>query len=163
MTETRLIYSGRTTNWPLLAAGITGALALMLLGRPWAGPWPGMIVPLAIVLGALTLTLVTTSSLRVTTGPRGVFIRCGVFGWPHFAYPRERVSRGEIVTVSIWRTWKSGISWSPRGGWTFVLRSGPAMRLTLSNGRRVTVGVSDPQAALAALGPDAARAASQQH
>jgi|GEM_PF-6647402 len=163
MTETRSIYSGRTTNWPLLAAGVTGALALVLLGRPWAGPWPGMIVPIAIVLAALALTLVTTSSLRVTTGPRGVFIRCGVFGWPRCAYPRERIAGAEFVTVSIWRTWNSGISWSPRGGWTFVLRSGPALRLTLSNGRRVTVGVSDPQAALAALGPDAARTASQQH
>ena len=163
MTETTLIYSSRTTNWPLLAAGVTGALALMLLGRPWAGPWPGMIVPLAIVLGALALTLVTMSSLRVTTGPRGIHIRCGVFGWPRVAYPRERISGGEVVTVSVWRTWNAGISWSPRGGWTFVLRSGPAMRLTLSNGRRVTVGVKDPQAALAALGLDGARAASQQH
>jgi len=163
MTETRLIYSSRTTNWPLLAAGVTGAVALMLIGRPWAVPWPGLLVPLAVVLGTLIVSLVTTSSLRVTTGPRGVLIRCGVFGWPRCAYPRERISGVEIVTVSIWRTGSSGISWSPRGGWAFVLRSGPALRLTLSNGRRVTVGVSDPQAALAALGPDAARTAGQQH
>lgn len=163
MTGTTSVYSSRTTNWPLLAAAAIGALALMLPGRPWAGPWPGMMVPLAIVLGALALTLVTTSSLRVTTGPRGVSIRCGVFGWPRVAYPRERITGGEIVTVSIWRTWNSGISWSPRSGWTFVLRSGPAMRLTLTNGRRVTVGVRDPQAALAVLGLDAACATSRQH
>ena len=55
------------------------------------------------------------------------------------------------MTVSIWRTWNSGISWSPRAGWTFVLRSGPAVRLTLINGRRVTIGVHDPDAALTAL------------
>ena len=38
-----------------------------------------------------------------------------------------------------------------RTGWTFVLRSGPAVRITLINGRQVTIGVRDPGAALAAL------------
>jgi hypothetical protein len=152
MTGTMLVYSGRTTNWPVIAAAAAGGLALALFGRPWAGPWPGMIGPLAIVLGALVLGLATSTSLRVTTGPRGVRIRCGAFGWPRFGYPRERISDAEIVTVSIWRTWNSGFNWTPRGGWTFVLRSGPALRLTLTNGRRVTIGITDPQAALTALG-----------
>ena len=156
MNRTTMVYSGRTTNWPLIAAACAGGLALMLFGRPWAGPWPGMIVPLVIFLGILTLTLMTSTSLRVTTGPRGVDIRWGVLGFPRFAYPREQIAGGEIVTVSIWRTWNSGISWSPRAGWTFVLRSGPAVRLTLINGRRVTIGVHDPDAALAALTLDGA-------
>jgi hypothetical protein len=152
MTGTMVVYSGRTTNWPVIAVAAAGGLALALFGRPWAGPWPGMIGPLVIALGALVLGLMTSTSLRVTTGPRGVQIRCGVFGWPRFGYPRERIAGGEIVTVSIWRSWNSGLNWTPRGGWTFVLRSGPAVRLTLTNGRRVTIGVADPQAALAALG-----------
>ena len=58
------------------------------------------------------------------------------------------------MTVSIWRTWNCGVSWTPRGGWVFVLRSGPALRLTLTNGRHVTVGVTDAHAALNALGLD---------
>jgi hypothetical protein len=152
MTGTTLVYSGRTTNWPMIATAAAGGLALALFGRPWAGPWPGMIGPLVIALGVLVLGLVTSTSLRVTTGPRGVQVRCGVFGWPRFGYPRERISGGEIVTVSIWQTWSGGINWTPRGGWVFVLRSGPALRLTLTNGRRVTIGIADPQAALAALG-----------
>jgi hypothetical protein len=80
-----------------------------------------------------------------------VRVRCGIFGWPRFHYGRERIRAVEIVTVSIWRSWNWGVNWTPRGGWTFMLRSGPALRLTLSNGRRVTVGVTDPPAALAAL------------
>jgi hypothetical protein len=151
MSETTVVYSGRTTNWPLLAAACIGGLALMLLGRPWAGPWPGMFVMLAIALGALFVAVVTTTSLRVTTGPHGVHIRCGVFGWPRFTYRHERIASTEIVTVSIWQSWNSGINWSPRAGWTFALRSGPAVRLTLLNGRLVTFGVSDPQLAIAAL------------
>jgi hypothetical protein len=154
MTGTTLVYSGRTTNWPVIAAAVAGGLALVVFGRPWAGPWPGMVGPLAIAFVALVLGLVTSTSLRVTTGPRGVQFRCGVFGWPRFAYPRERITRGEIVTVSIWRTWNWGLNWTPRGGWAFVLRSGPALRLTLTNGKRVTVGVTDPQTAMAALGLD---------
>jgi hypothetical protein len=152
MTRAMLVYSDRTTNWPVIGAAIFGGLALGMFGRPWAGPWPGMMGPVAIVLIVLAVGLVTSTSLRVTAGPRGVQVRWGVFGWPRFAYSRERISGAEIVPLSIWRTWNCGISWTPRGGWTFVLQSGPALRLTLDNGRRVTIGVSDPQAALAALG-----------
>lgn len=151
MTGTTLVYSGRTTNWPVIAVSLVGGIALVVLGRPWAGPWPGMIVPLVLVLSALTLAVVTSTNLRVTTGPRGVQIRCGVFGWPRFAYPRDRIAGAEIVAVSLWQSWNWGLSWTPRSGWVFVLRSGPALRLTLTNGRRVTVGVADPHAALAAL------------
>ncbi len=152
MTGSTLVYSGRTTNWPVIAVAIAGGLALVLFGRPWDGPWPGMIGPLAIVLAALAVGLLTSTSLRVTTGPQGLQIRCGVFGWPRFGYPRERIAGAEVVAVSLWRNWNWGVNWTPRGGWAFVLRSGPALRLTLTNGRRVTVGVTDPQAALVALG-----------
>jgi hypothetical protein len=151
MTGTTVVYSGRTTNWPVIAVALIAGLALVMFGRPWAGPWPGMAVLITITVGVLALGLLTSTSLRLTTGPRGVQVRCGVYGWPHFAYSRERISHGEIVTVSIWRTWNSGISWSPRGGWVFVLRSGPALRFTLTNGRRLTVGIQDRQAAVAAL------------
>jgi hypothetical protein len=152
MTGTMVVYSGRTTNWPVIAVAVAGGLALVVFGRPWAGPWPGMIGPLAIALVALVVGLVTSTSLRVTTGPLGAHIRCGVFGWPRFAFPRERIAHGEVVTVSIWRSWTWGINWTPRGGWAFFLRSGPAVRLTLTNSRQVTIGVTDPSAALAALG-----------
>jgi hypothetical protein len=151
MTGTRLVYSGRTTNWPVIIVTLALGLALMLFGRPWDGPWPGLIGPIAVVLAVLVVVLATSTSLRVTAGPRGVQVRCGVFGWPRFNYSRERIAAADVVAVSIW-SWSYGINWTPRGGWAFVLRSGPALRLTLSNGRRVTVGVTDPQAALDALG-----------
>ena len=151
MNATTVVYSGRTTNWPVVAGLVAGAVALALFGRPWAGPWPGMLGPIAFVVVLLAIVLVTTTSLRVTAGARGVLVHCGPLGWPRFAYPRELIATAEIVPVSIWRTWNWGLNWTPRSGWAFVLRSGPALRLTLTNGRRVTVGAADPAAALAAL------------
>lgn len=162
MTGPTLVYSGRTTNWPVVAAALAGGLALIVFGRPWDGAWPGMIGPLAIAVAVLTIGVATSTSMRVTTGLRGVQIRCGVLGWPRFTYPRQRIASGEILGVSIWRNWNCGISWTPRGGWTFTLRSGPAIRLTLTNGRRITVGVTDPHAALTALHLDASAPLSHQ-
>jgi hypothetical protein len=147
MNQTTVVYSGRMTNWPMIVSGVVAGLALAAFGRPWAGPWPGMVVPVAVFLLIFTVTVVISTSLRVTAGPRGVQVYYGAFGWPRFTYSRERISGAEIVTVSIWRTW----NWSPRGGWQFFIRSGPALRLALSSGRKVTIGVTDPTAALAAL------------
>lgn len=147
MNNAMVVYSGRTTNWPMLASGVLAGIALAGFGRPWAGPWPGMAVPLAIFFVALTVVLLTSTSMRVTAGPRGVQVHCGVFGWPRFTYSRERISGADIVAVSVWQTW----NWTPRGGWQFFLRSGPALRLALSSGRHVTIGVTDAKAALAAL------------
>lgn len=147
MNNATTVYSGRTTNWPMIATGALAAVALAVFGRPWAGPWPGMAVLLAIFFVVLTASVVTSTSMRVTAGPQGVQVHCGVLGWPRFTYPRERISRADIVAVSVWQTW----NWTPRGGWNFFLRSGPALRLALSSGRKVTIGVNDPEAALAAL------------
>ena len=163
MNEATIVYSGRMTNWPLIGVGVAAFAALIILGRPWARPWPGMVVPLAVAIVLAAAGLVTSSSLRVTTGPRGVHVRCGPLGWPRFSYPRERIAAVDIVAVSPWTSWDYGLLWTPGGGWNFVLRSGAALRLTLSNGRRVTVGVKDPYAATTALGfasPAASRASS---
>jgi hypothetical protein len=110
-----------------------------------------MAVPLAIVVGLVILVVLTTSSQRVTTGPNGVLVRFGVLGWPRFAYPPERIASAEVAQVSSWVVWSSGISWTRRYGLLLMLRSGPALHLVLTNGRRVTVGVDDAPAALAAL------------
>lgn len=152
MKEATLVYSGRMTNWPLIGVGVAAFVALVILGRPWAGPWPGMLVVLAVALVLAVACLMTSTSLRVTTGPRGVHVRCGAIGWPRFSYPRERIAAVDIVTVTPWKSWDYGLVWTPRGGWKFVLRSGAALRLRLTNGRVVTVGVNDPQAAMTALG-----------
>jgi hypothetical protein len=151
VTKSTLVYTGRMTNWPLIGVALAAFVVLVVMGRPWAGPWPGMAVLLAITVVIGAGALATSTSMRVTTGPRGVQVRCGAIGWPRFTFPTERIAAVDIVKVSPWTSWDYGLMWTP-AGWNFVMRSGPALRLTLTNRRRVTVGVDDPLAALAALG-----------
>lgn len=145
------VYSGRVTNWPLIVLMVGLAAALVVNGEVWRGPWPGMLVPAAILGLSLALVVLTTTSLRVTAGPRGVQVRFGPFGLPRFRYARDRIARAEPVDVSLWAVGGWGVHWTPRRGLLLVLRSGPALRLVLTSGRRVTIGVTDPAAALAAL------------
>lgn len=53
--------------------------------------------------------------------------------------------------------WGWGIYWSPRRGLMLTLHSGPALRLVLTNGRRITVSTPDPGLAVATIAPNLAR------
>ncbi len=150
-SPTSTVYTGRVTNWPLIGLTVALALVLVSLSKFWRGPWPGMVVPLAIVVLALALVLFTMSSVRVTTGPNGVDARFGVFGWPRFHYSLERINAFDTISVPAWQLGGWGIHWSPRRGLLLILRSGPALRLVLTNGRKVTISVADPRTALDAL------------
>ena len=91
---------------------------------------------------AVLVSVLTVSSVRTSAGPRGVTVHFGVLGWPRFRYPVASIRSVEEtrVTSSQW-TW--GLTWSPRRGLALALRSGPAIRLVLTNGRAVTIGVPD--------------------
>jgi hypothetical protein len=75
---------------------------------------------------------------------------------------RSEIEAGRVVTH---RTFSLGISsgWGYRGSLrlfrraAWVVRSGPALELDLSRGRRLTVTVDDPEGALVALGVPATR------
>src|SRR4051794_6702626 len=81
-TETTLVYSGRMTNWPLIGVGVAAFIRLVVLGRPWDEPWPGMIGLLVVSLALFGVCAVTSTSLRVTPGPRGVQVRWVSSGGP---------------------------------------------------------------------------------
>lgn len=155
MTEAKVdpIYSGRATNWTAL--GLTTGLLIPLLG--FAGPgsdgsWvaPGFVIPLAVVAGTALLNLFTASSVRALAGSNGVTVHFGVFGWPRFRYPLGRIRTAEAIDLQGSR-WTWGIHWSPRRGLMLTLRSGPALRLTLTNGRSVTISTPAPDDAVRVL------------
>jgi hypothetical protein len=76
-------------------------------------------------------------------------VHCGVLGWPRWRYPLAAIEHAEIVSVPAWRV-SSHFWWTPQRT-SFVVRKGPALQLTLRNGRTVRVTVPDPYAAVAAL------------
>lgn len=147
-----ILYSGRATNWGAL--GLTTALVVPLLvsGAMSTGSRsaPGFVIPLAIVAVAALVNLLTLSSLRTFAGPNGVSIHFGAFGWPRYHYALSRIQHVEAVQIpKSWWAW--GITWSPRRGLMLTLRSGPALQLTLTNGRRVTISTPHPHDAVHAI------------
>jgi len=115
------------------------------------GPWtdPVIMVPLLLIAIGVLADILTASSVRATAGPNGFTIRWGSFGWPRCSYPLDRIARAEVIDLS-WLRVSWGFWWTP---WrtSCTLRSGPTVRLSLTNGRIVTVTVPEPATAVAAL------------
>jgi hypothetical protein len=151
-TAVHTLYSGRTINW--FALGLTTAIAVPLLALGVAnGSWSGVgFIAAAVIVVPLLVNLLTASSVRSIAGPNGVTVHFGAFGWPRFRYPLDRIRDAEAVEISLslWR-WGWGISSSPRNGLWLTLRTGPALRLTLTDGRRVTISTPHPENAVRAI------------
>ena len=152
MNDAHVIYTGRATNWPAIWLSTALVVPLVAMGVGSDGSWlaAGFLVPLAIVVLAIIVNLLTASSVRAIAGTNGVTVHFGVFGWPRFRYPISRIRSAEAVTIPSSR-WAWGIYWSPRLGLMLTLRTGPALQLTLTNGRRVTISTPDPDVAVAVI------------
>ncbi|WP_433064921.1 hypothetical protein [Dactylosporangium sp. CS-033363] len=149
------IYTGRVTNWPIVVTSIALAVPLLIAGGMSDGPARDLVLPLLIAVAAVVGNVLTGTSIRTSAGPNGVAIRFGVLAWPRCTYALDAIASAEVVDVQPWQV-AFGFWWTPRHTYCTV-RSGPALRLTLRGGRRVTVTVPDARAAVAAL--DEARTA----
>jgi hypothetical protein len=148
------VYTGRVTNWQTVAAAAVAALPLLLLaGRP--ARWSELTWPLLVAAFGVIGYVLTGSSVRTTAGPGGVTVHFGTIGWPRCTYPLERIARAEVVDVALWSV-AGGFWWTPRRTCCTV-RTGPALRLLLRDGRTVTVSAPDPRAAVSAIEESAAR------
>jgi hypothetical protein len=142
------IYTGRTTNWPMVALGTALVAPLLTLGNAGGGR-RGLAVPLLIAAAGVLLNVLTASSVRTAAGPNGVSVRFGLLGWPRCTYRVQEIRHAEVVDLSPWQV-AHGFWWTPsRTSWT--VRSGPSLRLTLRTGRTVTITVPDAPAAVAAV------------
>ena len=151
-TAVHTIYSGRSTNWPMIFLSIALVLPLLALAKGSNGSWSavGFLIPLLVVVAAAAANLLTATSLRTTAGPNGITVHCGVLGWPRFRYPMHRIQHVEAIEVPQ-SQWARGMYWWPRRGLMLTLRTGPALRITLTNGRKVTISTPQPQAAIVAI------------
>lgn len=151
-THSRRVYTGRTTNWPMIWLTTALLVPLIALAPGTGGSWTevGLLIPLLVAIAAATVNLLTATSVRTTAGPEGVTARFGVCGWPRFRYPIGRIREAEAISIPS-SQWAWGMYWSPQKGLMLTLRTGPALRLTLSNGRRITISTPNPAAAVDTL------------
>ena len=146
------LYTGRSTNWPIIWLSTALVLPLLVMAKGSDGSWTSVdiVVPLAVIVLAMLVNGVTASSVRATAGANGVTVHVGVFGWPRFRYPISRIQHAEAIEIPSSR-WGYGIYWSPRRGLMLTLRTGPALQLNLTTGRKVTISTPHPDAAVNAL------------
>jgi hypothetical protein len=151
-TDVHTIYSGRSTNWPMIWLSTALVIPLVATAEGSHGSWSdaGFAIPLLVVIAVAVVNLLTATSVRTTAGPNGVSVHFGVFGWPRFRYSVQRIEHVEAVEIPS-SQWAWGMYWSPRRGLMLTLRTGPALRLTLANGRKVTVSTPQPDIAVLAI------------
>ncbi len=135
----------------MVATTCVGALFVVLMGKESGGAWgdPIFLVPLSLVAVGMFANVLTASSVRATAGPNGFTIRWGLVGWPRCSYGLDQIEHAEVVDLPWWRV-SYGFWWTPKRT-SCTVRSGPTVRLSLRNGRIVTVTVPEPAAAVAAL------------
>ena len=146
------VYSGRTTNWPMVVATSAFAILLIVLGSTGEGDdggWGGPALPIVLVTVGVLAEVLTGSSVRAFAGTKGLDIRWGLVGWPRCTYALDQIARAEVIDLPWWRV-SFGLWWTPRRT-SCTIRSGPTLRLLLTNGRIVTVTVPDPELAARAL------------
>lgn len=151
------VYTGRTTSWALVLATSFSGAVLVFMGAQSEGPWRDLVLPLGLAVVGVLLDVLTASSVRATAGPNGFTVRWGIIGWPRCTYPLAAIARAEVIDLS-WTRVSWGFWWTPRRT-CCTLRSGPTVRLLLHSGRRVTITVPEPHAAVAAINEAKARAA----
>ncbi|MEP7739739.1 hypothetical protein ABKW28_19005 [Nocardioides sp. 31GB23] len=146
---TTTVYTGRATNWTSVV--VSGLLLVPLIGIATASD-PVFTTGLTVILLALAGLLaevVTASDVRASCGSHGVSIYWGILGWPRARYSLSEIREVSVVEIPWWAV-SYGFWWTPSRT-VCTVRSGPALRLQLINGRTVTVTVPDAHAALAAL------------
>jgi hypothetical protein len=146
----RVVYSGHSANWPIMIVSLVLAAPLVIISYANHGSLEEMLVPFLIIL-LIGASVAVSSSLRSTIGPSGASVRFGVLGYPRFHWSLEDIVSAEPVEISKWNQMLGVCWWTPGGGWRLSLRSGSAIRLTLTNGRRVTFDVEDSAEAIQAI------------
>jgi Protein of unknown function (DUF1648) len=141
----RAVWTGRARAkwaWPtgllVVAAGVAdGAI--------------GGLLPIAVVLVLIGVVLLLGfTSIRVRVAARGVTIGYGVLGLRLTRIPLRRIASAEAVRHTAFSFGYRG-SLLVFGGAAVALRRGPALRLTLRDGKTFLVTVDDPATGAALL------------
>ncbi|MFW0786751.1 DUF1648 domain-containing protein [Gordonia sp. CPCC 206044] len=156
--DAQFMWTRTVTSSPVvsvIAAGtlvIVAVLALVL--RTWLG---------AAVLVLVLAVCLLFWSIRVTVDRSGVSVR-GPLGWPRRRIPATEIDRADVVDVRALAGfggfgYRISIRGELKGAKGFVLRSGPALELWRTDGRREVIVVDDASTAAALVNHVLRRAA----
>ncbi|GAC49012.1 hypothetical protein [Gordonia aichiensis] len=131
-------------------------LAVVVISVLLSDPWlvaPGIVVAVAVVM---------VWSARVSVDRERISVR-GIIGWPRLGIPMEDVVRAEVTNVSALRDFggygqRICVHGRLRGARGIVLRSGPALVITRSDGSRDLVVVPDADVAAGLVNASVAQA-----
>lgn len=141
----RAMWTGRArATWPALTG--TALLAAGALVGALGGVW---VIAAALFAGAIATFQL--SSVRVTVAARGLTVRYGPLGLRLTSIPLRRIERAEAVELRAFTFGYRG-SLAVFGSAAVILRRGPALALTLRDGKTFTVTVDDAATAAALLG-----------
>lgn len=122
------------------AITVTAALAVL------TGAWP-----LLVLLAVLAVPMVMMWSVRVTVDRSGVRVR-SVVGWPRIRIPVDDIDHADVVDVRAFGDfggygYRLCVHGKLKGAKGFVLRSGPGILVTRTDGRRAVIVVDDAHTA----------------
>jgi Protein of unknown function (DUF1648) len=140
----RAVWTGRAHARWAAPAGLLLVAAGVIVGVT-AGQWV-----LAVVLLLVGLLNLCFTSVRVTVAARGLTVGYGVLGLRLTRIPLRTIASAEAVQRTAFSFGYRG-SLLVFGGAAVVLRRGPALRLTLRDGKTFLVTVDDPATGAALL------------
>ncbi len=143
---------------------LVGAIALLVLmtlvtaltSGGAAPPWAVVLLIAVTVLA--TVVVVSSIAFHVRVDDDGLSVT-SVVGLPRVHIALADIARAEAVLVSPMGEFGGwGLRWAPGSGFGVVLRTGPGIRVTRTNGKIFTVTVDDAESGAALLDGLAARA-----
>jgi hypothetical protein len=127
-----------TTLWVILVAGfgVGAALSRSADGRDAA-------LGIGLVVLSLLLGLLLLGRLVISVDASAVRWSFGFVGWPAWHVPLNTIVATEVAKADVY--FGSGIKGSMKHRQYNVTMNGPALRLHLMDGRKVTLGTPEPE------------------
>jgi hypothetical protein len=145
-----------TVGFGLALACFAGAYAAASRGGL---RWIGLGVLLGLAGAAVLVWSAAMAHVGVVINPCGVRVEHALLPAPVISLPMRAVRTISAIDVppTVWRRW--GWTWVPGRSRAIIVRSGPALSIELTSGRRFVVSVDDPDQAVAVVNRIGIRAA----
>jgi hypothetical protein len=148
----RVVWSAALGVTPVVTVVIGAAMALVLGAVILAIAYAGALAAIpAAILFLVILLAVGTSYWRVTVDRRGFLVRSAL-GWPSVFIPIDDIRSVHVVDVNPTADFGGwGYRWAGHGRSGIVMRSGPAIEVTRTSGKRFVVTADDSPIGAAVL------------